>query len=41
MQKTGVFEGKTLEEEKANAIVDKRMQEITFREFEGKSLTPF
>ena len=41
MQKSGVFEGKTLEEEKVNALVDKRMQEITFRQCDGKTLTPY
>jgi len=42
MKKTGVFEGRTLEEEKVNALVDLRLQEITFRQFEGnKLLTPY
>ena len=41
MEKSGVFRGITLEEEKVNRIVDMRMQEITLREFEGQSLTPW
>ena len=41
MQKTGVLKGNTLEEEKVNMLVDKRLQEITFREFEGTKLTPY
>jgi len=40
-QKSGVFEGRTEEEERVNTLVDKRQQEITFREFEGKPLTPW
>lgn len=35
VSKTGVFAGQTLEEEKVNQSVDRRLQEITFREFEG------
>ncbi len=41
MQKSGVFPGNTEEEEKVNTLIDKRQQEITFREFEGKPLTPW
>lgn len=41
MQRTGVFEGKTREEEKVNSSVDKRMQEITFRQYNGNILTPY
>ena len=41
MQRSGVFKGHSLEEEKVNVLVDKRLQEITFREFDGKTLTPF
>ena len=41
MKKTGVLEGKTLEEEKVNLTVDEHLQQITFREFEGKILTPW
>ena len=41
VSKTGVFAGQTLEEEKVNQSVDRRLQEITFREFEGRSLTPW
>jgi len=40
MHKSGVFEGKTLEEERVNATIEMRMQEITFRLFNGKILTP-
>lgn len=39
MAKSGVFKGSTIEEEKVNRIVDTRLQEITFRSFEGKVLT--
>ena len=40
-QKSGVFEGRTEEEERVNTLVDLRQQEITFREFDGKPLTPW
>ena len=41
MHRSGVFSGMTHEEEKVNMLVDQRQHEITFREFEGKSLTPW
>ena len=37
MKKTGVlFQGNTVEEQKVNFVVDKRLQEITFRTFDNK-----
>ena len=36
MYKSEAVVGKTREEEKVIMTVDKRLQEITFREFEGK-----
>ena len=41
LSKSGVFDGNTQEEEKVNQTIDKRQQEITFREFEGGVLTPW
>lgn len=41
MKKTGVlFPGNTVEEQKVNFAVDRRLQEITFRTVEDKQLTP-
>ena len=41
MNKSSVFGNKTHEDERVNKAVDKCMQEITFREFDGKTLTPW
>ena len=41
MEKSRVFDGVNAKEEEVNRIIDKRLQEITFREYEGGILTPW
>ena len=41
MEKSRVFDGLNAKEEEVNRIIDKRLQEITFREYEGRILTPW
>lgn len=41
MEKSRVFDGVNAKEEEVNRMIDRRLQEITFREFEGKLLSPW